>query len=341
MGQTTVNVDYKGKKARLPLLVGHQKDSVIGRGWIRHFGMCNCSIQAVNSAAPRERPRDVMMTSRVDVRRDRLKQRPTRKCGKLDGTLRSSPCKEGGKSKENDVLPAVKIKSIKSTTQHNACKDAANGQVKRFTQPLKREKKTNEEGRGRRNSKFEPHQRFYIVPSQQIDQMPNACYIQHEPNDGGSAELKKTCKKMVRHFNRRPNKDDLTVGTGVLARVYREQGKWTPTAIVHNKGKTLWLVEVPGYGRPWTWHSDRLCWNCGSPDGPPRSTISESARPSIKDDAHTLVDDATTTLENDDRQPSPTTDDLQTPAPPTLRRSTHKRAKPRRLDADARLTLYR
>ena len=43
-GMATVDVVYKGKHAKLPIIVGPQCDSVIGRKWIRQLEMCNCTL---------------------------------------------------------------------------------------------------------------------------------------------------------------------------------------------------------------------------------------------------------------------------------------------------------
>uniref|UniRef100_A0A914XSI0 Peptidase A2 domain-containing protein n=1 Tax=Plectus sambesii TaxID=2011161 RepID=A0A914XSI0_9BILA len=53
-GQATVEVEYKGKRAKLPMIVGSQRYSVIGRKWIRQLEMCNCSLNVMKTTlAPR------------------------------------------------------------------------------------------------------------------------------------------------------------------------------------------------------------------------------------------------------------------------------------------------
>lgn len=55
-GETIVEVEYKGKSAKLPLIVGQQKDSVIGRKWIRKLEMCNCSLSVARNSMMHQKP---------------------------------------------------------------------------------------------------------------------------------------------------------------------------------------------------------------------------------------------------------------------------------------------
>uniref|UniRef100_A0A914VQW4 RNA-directed DNA polymerase n=1 Tax=Plectus sambesii TaxID=2011161 RepID=A0A914VQW4_9BILA len=49
-GKATVDVEYESQWMQLPIIVGSQRDSVIGRNWIHQMKMCNCSLNAIRSA---------------------------------------------------------------------------------------------------------------------------------------------------------------------------------------------------------------------------------------------------------------------------------------------------
>uniref|UniRef100_A0A914VGV8 Peptidase A2 domain-containing protein n=1 Tax=Plectus sambesii TaxID=2011161 RepID=A0A914VGV8_9BILA len=56
-GQVTVDIEYEGRYAKLPMIVGSQHDSIIGRKWIRQLDMCNCLLNvAKTTITPQKKP---------------------------------------------------------------------------------------------------------------------------------------------------------------------------------------------------------------------------------------------------------------------------------------------
>uniref|UniRef100_A0A914WQW0 RNA-directed DNA polymerase n=1 Tax=Plectus sambesii TaxID=2011161 RepID=A0A914WQW0_9BILA len=48
--KATIEVEYEGQRMQLPIIVGSQRDSVVGRNWICQMKMCNCSLNVIRSA---------------------------------------------------------------------------------------------------------------------------------------------------------------------------------------------------------------------------------------------------------------------------------------------------
>uniref|UniRef100_A0A914WMF4 Uncharacterized protein n=1 Tax=Plectus sambesii TaxID=2011161 RepID=A0A914WMF4_9BILA len=164
-GQATVNVEYKGKRAKLPMIIGSQHYSVIRRKWIRQLEMCNCSLNiAKTTLTPRKKPSEDRGSQPVHAFLEEL----------------SSMFKEG-------LGHCVRAKA----------------------------------------------------------------HLELKPNV--YPRLIKTRKKMKLHvdkYERAKEKDKLTIGTNVLARLYLNRHKWVSGRIVGRKGKVLWLVKVSGYNKP-------------------------------------------------------------------------------------------
>uniref|UniRef100_A0A914WVV7 Uncharacterized protein n=1 Tax=Plectus sambesii TaxID=2011161 RepID=A0A914WVV7_9BILA len=164
-------------------------------------------------------------------------------------------------------------------------------------------------------------QRYRIVPHPSTDQAPAVLFLNREPRsqwnllyDDGLAQLEKTREKMKLHFDkyeRTKEKDELTVGADVLARLYLNRHKWVSGRIVRRKGKVLWLVKVSGYDKPWTRHSNQLRLDRASSNDSSRSASTGSAPRRVNDDTRDSVNFPTDLL--DAVAPDDGTDDSDRP----------------------------
>uniref|UniRef100_A0A914V2V3 Uncharacterized protein n=1 Tax=Plectus sambesii TaxID=2011161 RepID=A0A914V2V3_9BILA len=121
-----------------------------------------------------------------------------------------------------------------------------------------------------------------------------------EPKPNVYPRLIKTRKKMKLHFHkyeRAKEKDELTVGTDVLARLYHNRHKWVSSQVVGRKGKVLWLIKVSGYDKPWTRHSNQLRLDRGSSNDSSRSASTGSASRRVNDDMRDSVNFPTDLLD--------------------------------------------
>uniref|UniRef100_A0A914WEJ6 CCHC-type domain-containing protein n=1 Tax=Plectus sambesii TaxID=2011161 RepID=A0A914WEJ6_9BILA len=211
-GQATVAVEYEGRYAKLPMIVGSQHDSVIGRKWIRQLDMCNCLLNvAKTTLTPRKKPSE----------------------------------------------------------------DRGSQSIHAFLEEL--------------SSMFEEGLGHCVRAKAHLELKPNVY-----------PRLIKTRKKMKLHFEkyeRAKEKDELTVGADVLARLYHNQHKWVSGRVVGRKGKVLWLIKVSGYDRPWTQHSNQLRLDRGSSNDSSRSASTRSASRRVNDDTRDSVNFPTNLLD--------------------------------------------
>uniref|UniRef100_A0A914XFH5 CCHC-type domain-containing protein n=1 Tax=Plectus sambesii TaxID=2011161 RepID=A0A914XFH5_9BILA len=211
-GQATVDVEYKGKRAKLPMIVGSQRGSVIRRKWIRQLEMCNCSLNVAKTTL----------------------------------TPQKKPSEDRGSQPIHAFLEELSL-MFKEGLGHCACAKAH----------------------------LEPKPNVY-------------------------PRLIKTRKKMKLHFHkyeRAKEKDELTVGADVLARLYQNQHKWVSGQVIGRKGKVLWLIKISGYDKPWIRHSNQLRLDRGSSNDSSRSISTGSAFRRVNDDTRDSVNFPTDLLD--------------------------------------------